>query len=169
MVVHSPETCSIPYSHVGACEIRGTGGWVEWENVPHDPWNEVIPGLWIGGSLRDVPTLRDFDHVITLWRRASPASYGVDERVCAFPDTDVPPIEMLDRLAASIEHHRLNLGERVLVRCQLGLNRSALVIAHTMTTKYDISPAEAISYLRIVRSPYVLCNPNFESWLMNHE
>lgn len=52
----------------------------------------------------------------------------------------------------------------VLVHCQAGLNRSALVAATALTLD-GASPDDAIERLREQRSPAVLCNPSFEAWV----
>lgn len=51
-----------------------------------------------------------------------------------------------------------------LVHCQAGLNRSGLVAARALTLD-GMNAADAIALLREKRSPAVLCNRSFESWL----
>lgn len=155
--------CQIPHPHFGPCEDRGPGGWIEWDDVPREPWGEVAERLWVGGSLFGRPTLADFDTVFTLWRRAETAGKGVDERLWAIPDTDVPHHGTLGGFAHLVER-RLAAGDRVLVRCQLGLNRSALVAAQVLVAR-GMAGTDAVARLRAVRGSWALCNPNFVTYL----
>lgn len=156
--------CSIPHPHPGSdCEVRGTGGFVTWDQVPRKPWSYVAANIWLGGSLFGVPTSADFDYVLTLWRRAKPARVRHEERWC-FPDTEVPRADELAHFADLVTH-LARQGDRVLVRCQLGLNRSALVVA-TGLVRWGADPQETINTLRARRSPYVLCNPTFEAYVL---
>ena len=60
---------------------------------------------------------------------------------------------------------RWNAGEKVLIRCQAGLNRSGLVTALTMMHA-GYEPADAIKQIRQQRSPMALFNDNFVTWLV---
>ncbi len=56
-----------------------------------------------------------------------------------------------------------------LVHCQAGLNRSSLIAATALILNGDVSSGgEAIDLLRERRSPAVLCNPAFASWLQKY-
>lgn len=141
-------------------------------------WNEIVPGLWMGGTgideeLSSGPqaagiTPDQFDTVITLYRGALPVDYYVKELRLGFYDhehIDVDPIDLGHVVVAG--HGDWMRGKRVLVRCQAGWNRSGLVTALVLIRAgYD--PAEAIELIREKRSAFALCNDHFASWLVEH-
>ena len=72
----------------------------------------------------------------------------------------------LDRLRDAVEfaHARWKAGDRVLIRCQAGLNRSGLVTALVLI-KEGHDPAMAIELLRTKRDRDALCNLDFATWI----
>jgi hypothetical protein len=79
-----------------------------------------------------------------------------------FRDEDVPTLHKLHavaRLGAAL----VQTGERVLVHCQMGLNRSALV-AGLVLVYSGLSGAEAVARLQ-TRRPGALYNDAFASYL----
>lgn len=139
-----------------------------------DPWNEIIPGLWMGGhQYRDVngailPVVvgAEFDVVISLHCRDGhgPAS-GVEHHQVDIPDDPLLPeqIETVCRLAdlaaAAVRGRR-----RVLVRCHAGYNRSGLVIAQALG-HLGYSVDDAIFLVRYRRSTWALNNQTFVDYL----
>ena len=131
----------------------------------------------MGGTADDdvvfVPSQRDswlddekqYDAVVTLYAWAKPATWEVEELRYGFPDADLALAD-LDRLlrAARWAYERWQAGDRVLVRCQAGLNRSGLVTALVLMQD-GYSPVEAIALIRLRRSPWALCNDDFVRWL----
>ena len=69
--------------------------------------------------------------------------------------------------AAAWANERWMAGDRVLIRCQAGLNRSGLVTAMVLMLD-GWTAAEAISHIRARRSPVALCNDRFVDWLLDH-
>ena len=139
---------------------------------------EILPGLWQGGTEDDevvgCPTAphhyalsSPFDYVVTLYADAQPAPWGVEEVRFGFPDSCLTPLVELKavRLARSAYEHWRS-GERVLIRCQAGVNRSGLVMALVLM-HHGFSAADAIDLQRTQRGAVVLCNEAFESWLLN--
>jgi hypothetical protein len=57
------------------------------------------------------------------------------------------------------------MGERVLIRCQAGVNRSGLVTALVLMLD-GYSAREAIELIRERRAPAVLSNRHFVQWLV---
>jgi protein-tyrosine phosphatase len=57
------------------------------------------------------------------------------------------------------------LGQRVLIRCQAGVNRSGLISALVLMLE-GYTAADAIALLRERRSAHVLSNRHFEEWLL---
>ena len=141
-------------------------------------WSEVLPGLWQGGTHDDDivwygarnkqvgVTAGDFDFVTTLYASANPVDWLVEEIRFGIYDSDVDHIDK-DRLFRIVKqtHDAWQNGDRVLVRCQAGWNRSGLVTA--LVLMRDGMPAEeAIALIREKRSPHALCNAEFEKWLI---
>ena len=138
---------------------------------------EILPGLWQGGTEDDevlgYPAPRGhysrncaFDFIVTLYADAMPAPWGVEEVRFGFPDSCLTPLVELKavRLARSAYQHWL-AGERVLIRCQAGVNRSGLVMALVLM-HHRFSAADALTLQRSRRGNAVLSNGNFEAWLL---
>ncbi len=145
--------------------------------LPKELWSEVLPNLWQGGT-DDLDTLcqstiyqvtkDDFDLVVTLYASANPVGWFVKELRLGFYDQEIET-QRFDtnelKEIVNLAHSEWKKGKRVLVRCQAGLNRSGLVMA-LMLIKDGLSPREAIDLIRSRRSPYALCNLDFEDWLL---
>jgi hypothetical protein len=143
--------------------------------VPDELWTEVLPGLWQGGTDDDdtidvaaktyygTPniTKAEFDAVVTLYAWARPVDWEVEELRWGFYDSQELP--EWDKLAETVNwaHRRWENGDRVLIRCQAGLNRSGLITALVLM-RHGWSADSAIQLLRQTRSPWVLCNRDFE-------
>ncbi|HSV37483.1 MAG TPA: hypothetical protein VLI04_01870 [Nocardioidaceae bacterium] len=137
-----------------------------------EPWNEVVPGLWQGGTdVRNGSTTAgvvtdQFDSVVSL---VGATEYGppgdVPHRVMRFADAglDVFLEERLDELSDHVVAE-MEAGRKLLVRCTGGLNRSGLVIGLALI-KQGRTPDEAIDLVRAARGPYALCNGAFVRYL----
>lgn len=129
-----------------------------------EPWSEIIPGLWMGGDERS--PVGEFDHVVSLcpWgEQCTPGPPGQTEWF--IPDAELPDDaeEHIWRIARDVSD-RLDRGEAVLVRCQMGINRSGLIVAATLLVR-GWSPPEAIAQVRRRRDPLALSNAFFTGWL----
>ena len=78
----------------------------------------------------------------------------------------IPDEEELYVLARYVNKYKLE--GVTLVHCQAGLNRSGLVLALALIED-GMKAVDAISLLRIKRSPAVLCNRFFEEWLLSRD
>ena len=107
-----------------------------------------------------------FDAIVTMYAWARPADWKVQEFRYGVPDASITDID-LDRLRQAVEfgYDRWKQGDRVLVRCQAGLNRSGLVLA-LILIKDGLKPAEAIARIRDNRGEDALFNRDFYNWLM---
>lgn len=149
-------------------------------STPYDDYHEILPGLFMGGSpwgsrIDDddrsyrmqgfAVDERPFDAVITLFPKAYPAGYGVEERRFGFPD------DLLGGVIAEYEekileisswgYQRWQSGDRLLIRCAAGENRSGLITLLVLQ-KHGLGTDEAVSLIREKRqkgSP--LHNPHF--------
>ena len=106
--------------------------------------DEVYPNLFLGGSWRPYELRGVYDDLLDCrW----------------FPDDASTPAGlpvMVGDVAAAVR-----AGRRTLVRCVLGLNRSALVVGLAVRELTGRDGPEVVAHLRAVRSPHVLCNPHF--------
>lgn len=150
-----------------------------WE-IPYPSWraDEILPGLYMGGTedndtvadpkpLSELGDDRDFDAVVTLYAWAQPVGWETEELRYGFGDGRLvgEEVHRVQR-AAAWAFDRWKSGDRVLIRCQAGLNRSGLVTA--LVLMHDgWHPAEAIRHIREKRSPHALFNPYFVLWLLH--
>ena len=107
-----------------------------------------------------------FDAIVTMYAWARPADWKVQEFRYGVPDASITDID-LDRLRQAVDfgYDRWKQGDRVLVRCQAGLNRSGLVLA-LILIKDGLTPAEAIARIRDNRGEDALFNRDFHNWLL---
>jgi len=148
------------------------------QDIADEPvWSEILPGLWQGGTaweddvrgryaLNVSPINKElFDFVVTLYGWAKPVDWLVREYRYAVYDSDIEHMD-LERIGEIVDlaHSAWKRGERVLIRCQAGWNRSGLVMALVLM-KEGLSADEAINLIRQHRSPHALCNENFEKFL----
>jgi hypothetical protein len=151
--------------------------WHSDDQYPTDPFAEILPGLFMGGTaddetvdypmpLPDLDDLCQFDAVVTLYAFAQPMGWGVEEMRYGFADASVEHFDT-DRLlrVSKWAFDRWNAGEQVLIRCQAGLNRSGLVTALTLMHA-GYQPADAIKQIRQQRSQMALFNNHFVTWLV---
>lgn len=151
--------------------------WVRHDEVPHWRGSEVLPGLFMGGTADDAVTWhaaepsdfdldKPYDAVVTLYAWAQPVGWEVEELRYGFGDATMDLVD-LSRLQRTAQWawERWKVGDRVLVRCQAGLNRSGLVTALVLMRE-GYTADEAITLLRHRRSPWALCNDEFVRWLL---
>lgn len=146
-------------------------------HYPHALFSEILPNLFQGGTddsdvihfahtsykrRSDMP----FDSIVTMYAWAKPADWNVQELRYGIPDNLISDID-LNRLRKAVDfaHQQWKSGDRVLIRCQAGLNRSGLVTALVLV-KEGYRPDEAIELIRAKRGEDALCNYHFEQWLL---
>lgn len=146
-----------------------------------DLWSEVLPNLWLGGTAdndrvgdkhcefdrQDISIrVRHFDSVYTFYAHANPADWLVKEFRFGYFDsgeTDFD-LEAFKRIAL-MAHADWKRGERVLLRCQAGLNRSSLIFALVLMID-GYTAQQAIDLIRDKRHAMALFNPHFVEWLL---
>ncbi|MDX2595306.1 MULTISPECIES: protein-tyrosine phosphatase family protein [Streptomyces] len=142
--------------------------------APDSPWNEIEPGLWMGGhEFRgrsgglEFAVVRDqFDVVQSLLRLPGHGpGAGTEHHVWPIPDGPLDGTQLAGvmRLARAAQE-ALDAGRSVLVRCYHGYNRSGLVVAHTLVRR-GRTAEEAIALIRARRSPWALHNELFVEYL----
>lgn len=139
---------------------------------------QILPGLWQGGTadddwldnavpLRTLDDDRPFDAVLTLFAWARPCGWNVAELRYGFADAGLETGDVADLVdAASWAHRRWSAGQRVLIRCQAGLNRSGLLTAMVMMLD-GWDAAGAVGHIRARRGPQALFNTRFVDWLID--
>ena len=152
--------------------------WVSIDQEPKDLYTEILPRLFMGGTDdedttdigKELPTLLHeipFDAVVTLFAWAHPMPWGIEEMRWGFADADMSYVDK-ERLHRIVEwaYDRWQAGDRVLIRCQAGMNRSGLVTALVLM-KADHTAEQAIKLLREKRSEVVLFNEHFVDYLVS--
>lgn len=150
----------------------------EQSDLPKDLCSEIVPGLWMGGTddedwVEIGKDLSNFDHgiefqaVVTLFSWAHPMPWGIEELRWGFADghMDLVDKERLFRVA-DWGYERWQAGDKTLIRCQAGLNRSGLLTA-LILMKADYSIDEAILAIRSKRSSIALFNNHFVDYLIS--
>ena len=149
--------------------------WVSTDQLPRDLYSEIWPGLYMGGTHDDDVVFKgqkdnfhknNFDCVITMYAWAQPCDWDVQELRYGIPDSEIKDIE-LSKLIEIAEwgHKKWLSGERVLIRCQAGLNRSGLITALILLLE-GMSPEQAIAQIRHKRSPVALFNKAYVDWIL---
>ena len=145
---------------------------------PISLYSEILTNLFMGGTddedvihipariysrREDLP----FDSIVTMYAWARPADWNVQEFRYGVPDASIKDID-LNRLRQAVEfgYDRWKQGDRLLVRCQAGLNRSGLVMA-LILIKDGYTPYQAIDLIRQRRTDMALFNENFVNWLLS--
>ena len=73
-------------------------------------------------------------------------------------------IDVYGRSRGRGAHEDWKQGQRVLIRCQAGMNRSRLIMALVLIRE-GYTADEAINLIRTKRSKHALFNGRFEKWL----
>ncbi|MBL3666645.1 dual specificity protein phosphatase family protein [Streptomyces sp. M2CJ-2] len=142
--------------------------------APDSPWNEIAPGLWMGGhefrgrsgQLEPAVARQEFDLVQTLLRLPGHGpGPGVEHHVWPIPDGPLDGTQLLGVMRlAEAACEALDDGRKVLVRCYHGYNRSGLVVAHALMRRGSSADA-AIRLIRARRSGWALHNELFADYL----
>jgi hypothetical protein len=150
--------------------------WVSTDEPPKDLYSEILPGLFMGGTHDDdvvyaKPTDKHkinsnkFDCVITMYAWANPTDWGVEEIRYGIPDSDINDANIKKLLdIAYWGYQRWLSGEKVLIRCQAGLNRSGLITSLILIMD-GLFPMSAVNLIREKRTPFALFNQNYVTWL----
>jgi hypothetical protein len=138
------------------------------------PWDEIIPGLFMGGHFYRAPSGdvvpavagHEFDLVVSLYHRDGhgPAA-GITDHVREVPDAALTAAQLADvcELAEKTATAVRN-GQKVLVRCNSGFNRSGLVVVQALRhLGYGVD--DAIFLVRYRRSKWALNNDLFVDYL----
>lgn len=147
------------------------------EGIPFadDKWNEIVPNLWMGGMLYGPtaepckPSQEDFDVCVSMAGRGHPTLQLPDTK---FFHSFLIPDGVLHAEEKTFVHeavvrviNHMHRGNKVLVRCQAGYNRSGLVVALALIDMDYGDPDDIIALIREKRSKWALCNPRFVDYI----
>ena len=144
------------------------------EPEPGSAWDEIVPGLFMGGHVRLGPSGdlipvvvgAEFDVVISLYRREGHGPVGEVVHHCReIPDGPLTAAQLAAaRELAETAAVAVRAGRRVLVRCHSGYNRSGLVVVQALVDLgYQVD--DAIFLVRYRRSKWALNNHLFVEYL----
>lgn len=147
---------------------------LEWGGIEWDlPLNNVVAdNLIVGGVYHNAPCPPEVRHIISLfpWQEYDAHPLLGSYLSLVFSDDESQDLRSVSILARWVNECRRS--GPVLVHCQAGLNRSALVAATALVVGPEhLTGPEALALLRLKRHRGVLCNPHFERYLtgMDHE
>ena len=129
-------------------------------------WDEVVPGLF-QGDWPHPADLTEFDVLVSMTAEGVPptpdARPDLVHLVCAIHDAEMTCPDEVRGMAREVARRHAH-GERVLVHCAQGLNRSGVVVARALMFSGYSAP-DAVRAVRNARGPWALCNEHFEAWL----
>ncbi len=132
--------------------------------------SQVFNRLWVGARPpfdRDLP---DFDVLVLCAQELQPervAFHGMTVR-CPIPDGRLEPRQIARVLMTSrTVTEALTAGQRVLVTCSAGINRSPLVASLALARMTRMSADELVLLMRRTRNQQALCNPHFREIVAN--
>lgn len=144
---------------------------------PQSLYSEILTNLFMGGTddndvvhLPADPYARrtdlPFDSIVTMYAWARPADWNIQEYRYGIYDASINEMD-LSRLRQAVNwgYKQWKKGDRVLVRCQAGLNRSGLVTA-LILMKDGMTAKEAIQTIRTNRADSALFNRHYVQWLL---
>lgn len=157
---------------------------VEWPNAEY---HEILPNLYLGGHLwedegfkvdaRDSDIANDpsWNYVVSAFMDFSAQSKmclpRCDMRLVLFDDTESglsDDIWGMIKSAVDEVVSRWRAGQKVLIRCQAGYNRSGLLMALVLM-RLGLDADRAIRHLRWLRGKDVLVNQTFEGYVRERE
>lgn len=127
--------------------------------------SNVATRLWVGGRPPFDHDLPDFDVLVLCAQELQPATVAFHGRVlrCPIPDSSLDRQELaMAVLTAKDVGDALLTGQRALVTCAMGLNRSALVASLALARATRMTANEIISRIRQRRNASALHNPHFQ-------
>jgi len=129
--------------------------------------SQIDDDLWQGGCTDGLVLPCEISHLVSLYPRERYALKHPlkSELYVTMNDSIDQGFADVNRLARWVNQCR-RTGP-VLVHCQAGLNRSALIVAKALWYKKFGCGEKILAHLRCTRSPAVLCNKAFETEVLS--
>jgi protein-tyrosine phosphatase len=124
----------------------------------------VSPRLWIGAKPPFDKDLPGVDLLVLCATEVQPGQLAFHGAVlrCPIPDAELDAAQARLVMQTSVAVAKAIVsGQRVLVTCRMGLNRSALVIALALHQLTTMSGEEIVEHIRRQRSQSALSNQHF--------
>ena len=141
------------------------GGWLSAaKRKPYDA-SAISPRLWIGAKPPFDLDLPGVDLLVLCAIELQPERLAFHGRVlrCPLPDAELDVGQAKMAFAASLAVAKtIAQGQRALVTCAMGLNRSALVVALTLGHLTTMSSDQVLAHIRKHRSQSALNNQHFQ-------
>lgn len=131
----------------------------------HCDANEVAPGIYVG-SRPDYEECRSYEVIVFAAKEYQPSATDFPGiKIIHAPMDDTDPMSKEDtttalRTAMTVAALRRK-GNRVLVTCWAGLNRSGLIAALALKLLYKTNATQAIQRVRNARGPWAISNNAF--------
>ncbi len=132
--------------------------------VPLDASN-VYTRLWVGGKPPIGEDLPGFDVLVLCAQEIQPANVAFHGRVlrCPIPDGPLDTMQVSRVIGTGrIVAKEIARGQRALVTCAKGLNRSALVASFALAHITRMGANEIMQLMRSRRDAMCLCTPYFQ-------
>lgn len=133
--------------------------------------NKVKGLLWVGGKFSPLLRLRGFDMVVLCANELQYRLPNFKGKVIHAGFDDSPDFTRQEKRVAYEAGQRvayaLSRGQKVLVTCHMGWNRSGLVAGLALKKVTDYSPHQIIHLIRKARGPDAMSNPVFVRFLKN--
>lgn len=142
------------------------------------PAHEILPGLWLGNrtAAHDLDWQREKNiNAIFNCTKDIPIKQGVAQRIYRVPLDDnlqqdeIRNLELWSWETAFKVAKELDAGNRVLVHCAAGVQRSAAVVAIYIIAKYRVTTDEAIQFIKKRRPIAFFGNANFYNSIKGFE
>jgi protein-tyrosine phosphatase len=163
--------CGKPVQGGPFCEVHAKappgqrGGWLSAsKRKPYDA-SAIAPRLWVGAAPPIDSTLPKVDLLALCAAEIQPERLAFQGAVlrCPIPDDALDAEERKLVMTSSVVVARaVATGQRVLVTCAAGMNRSALVVALALHQLTTMSGDQIIAHIRKHRSPKALYNQHFQ-------
>lgn len=165
-------SCARPAPEGPFCELHAKapagqrGGWLSAaKRRPYDA-NAVAPRLWVGAVPPFDRNLPQVDLLVLCALELQPEHLAFQGAIlrCPIPDAtlDVPQIAMAMITSVSVAR-AVSQGQRALVTCAAGLNRSALVAGLALGQLTTMDGAAIIAHIRKHRTSKALANSHFQA------
>lgn len=131
----------------------------------HYDASNIMKRLWIGAKPPFEHDLPNFDVIALCAAELQPPRTSFHGKTirCGFGDVPMLSRAELNTALTGAKQVAAELaaGKRVLVTCQMGLNRSALVTGLAMGMRFDLTAPQIVNHIRSRRSPQALFNDHF--------